>query len=119
MVANRGAVIVLALSKEPMPIPTMELVHREIKVAGSFQGSRKDVKDMLAFVEQYKIQPWLVKVQFDQINEAIELMKKGTARYSIVLEAGSQEPVIPASAKKAGAEQTEAARAQVKTTSIA
>lgn len=91
MTANRGAIVVLALCHEPIQLPAMELVHREIKVAGSFQGSRKDVKDMLAFVEQHKIRPWVVKVPFDQINDGVELMKKATARYSIVLEAGGQD----------------------------
>ncbi|KAK3814973.1 MAG: chaperonin 10-like protein [Benniella sp.] len=114
MTANRGAIVVLALCNEPIQLPTMELVHREIKVAGSFQGSRKDVKDMLAFVEQHKIHPWIVKVPFDQINDGIALMKKATARYSIVLEAGGQDPSLAKKKDPVEESLAAAAKAQIR-----
>ncbi|KAG0207321.1 hypothetical protein BGX33_006902 [Mortierella sp. NVP41] len=87
LVANHGTIVILALTKAPVQVPTMELVHRDIKVVSSFQGGRKDVKDMLAFSVEHKIRPWTVKVPFDKINDAIELQKQKTARYCIVLEA--------------------------------
>ncbi|KAI1316849.1 hypothetical protein EDD11_009427 [Mortierella claussenii] len=101
LVANRGIIVVLALSKDPVSIPTMELIHRELKLIGSFQGGRKDVNDMLAFAAQHKIHPWLVKFPFDSINEAVELKVKGQARYAVVLEGMGQEPAIPHSSQHA------------------
>lgn len=87
LVSNHGTVVILALSKELIRIPTMAFVHRDIKIASSFQGGRKDVKEMLAFTAKHEVHPWIVKVPFDKINDAIELQKQKTARYCVVLEA--------------------------------
>jgi D-arabinose 1-dehydrogenase-like Zn-dependent alcohol dehydrogenase len=87
LVSNHGTIVILTLTKEPIRIPTMPFVHRDIKIVSSFQGGRKDVKEMLAFTAKHEIHPWIVKVAFDKINDAIELKKQRTARYCIVLEA--------------------------------
>jgi len=87
LVSNHGTIVILALSKDPICIPTMPFVHRDIKIVSSFQGGRKDVKEMLEFTAKHEVHPWIVKVPFDKINDAIELQKKKTARYCIVLEA--------------------------------
>jgi len=87
LVSNHGTVVVLGLSKDPINIPTMPFVHRDLKIVSSFQGGRKDFKDMLAFAVKHNIRPWIVKKPFDKINDAIELQKQNTARYCIVLEA--------------------------------
>ncbi|KAF9183360.1 hypothetical protein BGZ51_004062 [Haplosporangium sp. Z 767] len=85
LVAKRGTIVILAMSKEPIPIPTTPLVHHEIKVVGSFQGGRKDVKDMLDFVVKHKIHPWIVERPMANINEALEEKKNQPIRYSLVL----------------------------------
>ncbi|KAG0294434.1 hypothetical protein BGZ96_001162 [Linnemannia gamsii] len=72
IVSNHGTVVILALSKEPIRIPTMPFVHRDIKIVSSFQGGHKDVIVMLAFTAKHEIHPLIVKT---------------TARYCIVLEA--------------------------------
>ncbi|KAG0277174.1 hypothetical protein BGZ95_006366 [Linnemannia exigua] len=75
------------LSLDPIQIPTMPFVHRDLKIVSSFQGGRKDVKEMLAFSAKHNIRPWIVKTPFDKINDAMELQRQKTARYCIVLEA--------------------------------
>ncbi|KAG9069915.1 hypothetical protein KI688_009240 [Linnemannia hyalina] len=76
LVSNHGTVVVLALSKVPMSIPTMPLAHRDIRIVLSFQGGRNDVKEMLAFTVKQEIHLWIVKVQFDKINDANESKEK-------------------------------------------
>lgn len=84
----------------------MILVHRDLKIVSSFQGGRKDIKDMLEFTAKHEVHPWIVKVPFDKINDALELQKKNSARYCIVLEADeSKEKENNAEANKPAAEQ--------------
>ncbi|KAG0045037.1 hypothetical protein BGZ89_005783 [Linnemannia elongata] len=106
LVSNHGTVVILALSKVPISIPTMILVHRDLKIVSSFQGGRKDIKDMLEFTAKHEVHPWIVKVPFDKINDALELQKKNSARYCIVLEADeSKEKENNAEANKPAAEE--------------
>ncbi|KAF9141096.1 hypothetical protein BGX30_005476 [Mortierella sp. GBA39] len=76
LVSNHGTVAVLALSKVPMSIPTMPLTHRDIEIVLSFQGGRKDVKEMLPFTAKHEIHAWIVMVPFDKINDANEFKEK-------------------------------------------
>jgi len=87
LVSNHGCIVMLALPKDPIQIPAMYFVIRDLKMVSSFQGGRKEIKDMLAFSVKHNIRPWIVKAPFDKINDAIELQKQKTARYCIVLEA--------------------------------
>ncbi|KAF9157078.1 hypothetical protein BG015_004154 [Linnemannia schmuckeri] len=106
LVSNHGTVVILALSKVPIRIPTMQFMHRDIKIVSSFQGGRKDIKEMLEFTAKHDVHPWIVKVPFDKINDAIELQKKKTARFCIVLEADeSKEKGSNVEANKPVAEQ--------------
>ena len=106
MVSNHGTVVVLALSKMPMSIPSIPLAQHDIKIVSSFQGGRKDVKEMLDFTDKHEVHPWIVKVPFDKVNDALELQKKKTARYCIVLEADeSKEKGSNVAADKPVAEQ--------------
>ncbi|KAI7831375.1 hypothetical protein BC939DRAFT_392046 [Gamsiella multidivaricata] len=100
LMVNRGLIVVLASTKDPITLPTMELVHRELKVEGLSQGGRRDVGKMLAFAASHKIRPWLVKFKLEDFNKAIELEKKCEARYSIVLEVSDQDPTAPHSEEK-------------------
>ncbi|KAF8949418.1 hypothetical protein BGZ47_003830 [Haplosporangium gracile] len=83
LVSNHGTLVILALSKVPIRIPTMQFCT----IVSSFQGGRKDAKEMLAFTAKHEIHPWIIKVSFNKINDAIELQKKKTARFCFVLEA--------------------------------
>ncbi|KAF9135962.1 hypothetical protein BGW39_009936 [Mortierella sp. 14UC] len=87
LVSNHGCIVILGLSKDPIQIPTMPFVLRDLKIVSSFQGGRKDVQEMLAFSAKHNVRPWIVKAPFDKINDAMELQKQKTARFCIVLEA--------------------------------
>ncbi|KAK3836096.1 MAG: hypothetical protein JOS17DRAFT_800672 [Linnemannia elongata] len=80
-------VVVLALSKVPISISTIPLTHRDIRIASSFQGGLKDVRDMLAFTARHEVHPWIVKVPLGKINDALELQKVKIACYCVILEA--------------------------------
>ncbi|KAG0055736.1 hypothetical protein BGZ83_007608 [Gryganskiella cystojenkinii] len=86
MVKTKGTVVILAISKEPLQIPTMNLVYRQISIQGSFQGGRSDVKEMLDFAAKHQIQPWIEIAPMDRINETLEARKNLKSRFCTVLE---------------------------------
>ncbi|KAF9972572.1 hypothetical protein BGZ73_004300 [Actinomortierella ambigua] len=89
MVRPRGTIVILAMppsSSMSLNLPAPTLVRREISVVGSFQGGRRDMKEMFDFVVRHKIHPWIVKRPMAEINEALEDVKHHQVRYAMVLE---------------------------------
>ena len=76
---NVGAVL------EPMAIPAFSLITGEKSVAGSPLGSPALTRTMLEFCVRHDIYPTVEEFPMAQVNEAMEHLKKGKARYRIVL----------------------------------
>lgn len=76
---NVGAVL------DPMPIPAFSLISGQKKVAGSPLGAPKLVRDMLRFCERHAIAPVTEQFALADINDALEHLEAGKARYRIVL----------------------------------
>jgi uncharacterized zinc-type alcohol dehydrogenase-like protein len=78
---NVGAVL------EPMAIPAFTLLMGEKSVAGSPLGSPALTATMLEFCVRHDIYPQVEEFPMEQVNEAMEHLEKGKARYRIVLKA--------------------------------
>ena len=78
---NVGAVL------EPMAIPAFSLIMGEKSVAGSPLGSPALTAKMLDFCVRHKIYPMVEEFPMNKVNEALEHLEKGKARYRIVLKA--------------------------------
>ena len=78
---NVGAVL------EPMAIPAFTLLAGEKSVAGSPLGSPALTRTMLEFCVRHDIYPMTEEFPMDRVNEAMEHLEKGKARYRIVLKA--------------------------------
>ena len=76
---NVGAVL------EPMAIPTFTLLVGEKTVGSSPIGSPAVIRTMLEFCVRHDIYPMVEVFPLAKVNEAIEHLKKGKARYRIVL----------------------------------
>jgi uncharacterized zinc-type alcohol dehydrogenase-like protein len=76
---NVGAVL------EPMAIPAFTLIGGEKSVAGSPLGSPALTRTMLDFCVRHQIYPTIEEFPLTKVNEAIEHLKNGNARYRIVL----------------------------------
>ncbi len=76
---NVGAVL------EPMDIPAFSLIMGEKSVGGSPLGSPALTKTMLEFCIRHNIYPMVEEFPMSQVNEALEHLKSGKARYRIVL----------------------------------
>ena len=76
---NVGAVM------EPMAIPAFSLIMGEKSVGGSPLGSPALTKTMLDFCVRHQIYPTVEEFPISQVNEALEHLEAGKARYRIVL----------------------------------
>jgi uncharacterized zinc-type alcohol dehydrogenase-like protein len=76
---NVGAVL------EPMAIPAFSLITGEKSVGGSPLGSPALTKTMLDFCVRHNIYPTVEEFPMQQVNDAIDHLEAGKARYRIVL----------------------------------
>lgn len=76
---NVGAVL------EPMAIPTFTLLVGEKTVGSSPTGSPALIRTMLEFCVRHNIYPMVEEFPLEKVNEAIEHLESGKARYRIVL----------------------------------
>ncbi len=76
---NVGAVL------EPLAIPAFTLLMGEKSVGGSPLGSPALTRTMLEFCVRHNIYPITEEFAFEEVNEALEHLESGKARYRIVL----------------------------------
>ncbi|HSI75888.1 MAG TPA: NAD(P)-dependent alcohol dehydrogenase [Lunatimonas sp.] len=76
---NVGAVL------EPMAIPAFSLIMGEKSVTGSPLGSPALTRTMLEFCVRHDIYPITEEFPMSQVNEALEHLESGKARFRIVL----------------------------------
>jgi uncharacterized zinc-type alcohol dehydrogenase-like protein len=76
---NVGAVL------EPMAIPAFSLIMGEKSVGGSPLGSPALTKTMLDFCVRHDIYPTVEEFPISKVNEAIEHLESGKARFRVVL----------------------------------
>ncbi|MGY5859151.1 MAG: NAD(P)-dependent alcohol dehydrogenase [Candidatus Thorarchaeota archaeon] len=62
-----------------------DLVAHQLSITGSFLGNRATMKEMLSFAVTHSINPKLEVMPMSKVNEAMNKVKEGRARYRIVL----------------------------------
>lgn len=62
-----------------------ELVVRELSMTGSFLGSPATMREMLSFAQAKGISPKVELMPMTEVNEAVQRVREGKARYRIVL----------------------------------
>jgi len=72
----------------PLDIDVFQLILGQRQVSGSPVGSPETIVRMLEFAARHKIEPQVEMFPMSKVNDAIAHLKKGGARYRIVLEAG-------------------------------
>ena len=82
----RGRLHVLGAVPEPLAIPVTSLMMSHRSVSSSPSGSPSDIMKMLDFVGRHGIEPQTEHFRFDRVNDAIEHLRSGRARYRVVLE---------------------------------
>ncbi len=81
----KGRLHFVGATLEPLDIAVFPLLSGQRSISGSLVGSPQVIAKMLAFAEQHKIRPVIETFTFDQVNDAIEHLSSGKARYRVVL----------------------------------
>ncbi|NNK93699.1 MAG: NAD(P)-dependent alcohol dehydrogenase [Desulfobacterales bacterium] len=82
---TRGRLHLVGATLEPLDLNLFPMLLGQRSVSASPVGSPANIARMLEFAARHKIKPIIEKFRLDQVNEAIEHLKSGQARYRIVL----------------------------------
>ncbi len=81
----KGRLHFVGATLEPLDLGVFPLIMGQRSVSGSPVGSPATIATMLEFAALHSIQPVIETFAFDQVNEALERLRSGQARYRIVL----------------------------------
>ncbi|QKD57127.1 chaperonin 10-like protein [Fusarium oxysporum Fo47] len=76
-VKRGGKVVVVGLGVSTIPVPVEPLILNSVTIVGSLGAHLNDTQDVLALLEQKKIDPLLVEVPFLDIPASLDLLAKG------------------------------------------
>lgn len=82
----KGRLHFVGATTEPLDISVMPMIFGQKIISASPVGSPANIEKMLEFAAHHDIKPAIELFKFDDINDAIERVKSGKARYRVVLE---------------------------------
>ncbi|MBA2710218.1 MAG: NAD(P)-dependent alcohol dehydrogenase [Tatlockia sp.] len=71
---------------DPMTVQPMQLIMKQRSVSGSPLGSPATIEDMLEFCARHQIHPLTEHFAMKDVNQAMEHLQAGKARYRIILD---------------------------------
>ena len=81
----RGRLHFVGATLEPLDLSVFPLLKGQRSVSASPVGSPAIIARMLDFAVRHTIRPDIETFRFDQVNEAIDRLRSGKARYRVVL----------------------------------
>ena len=85
--APKGRFHVVGAVLEPIPVRAMSLLMGQQSLSGSPTGSPSAIATMLDFAARHQALPQVEHFPMSKVNEALEHLGSGKARYRIVLDA--------------------------------
>lgn len=85
--APEGKFHTVGMVLEPLPVPAGVLIGGAKVVTGSPTGSPLALRQLLRFAARTKVEPTVEVFPMSQINDAIQHLRDGKARYRVVLKA--------------------------------
>ena len=85
--APRGRMHVVGAVLEPIGIGAFDLIMLEREVSGSPTGSPVAISTMLEFAARHGIAPQVERFPMSKVNDALDHLRAGKARYRVVLDA--------------------------------
>lgn len=82
----KGRLHFVGATLEPLDIGVFSLIGAQHSVSGSPVGSPSTITAMLDFAVLHDVKPVIEKFKFEQVNEAMDHLRSGKAKYRIVLE---------------------------------
>ena len=71
---------------EPLDLNLIPMMFRQLSVSSSPVGSPATIRRMLEFAARHKVTPVTEHFPMDEVNDAMEHLRSGKARYRIVLD---------------------------------
>lgn len=84
-VSPRGRLHVVGAVLEPIPVQAFSLIMGRKQLSGSPTGSPTQIAKMLDFSARHGIEPMVEQFPMSRVNEALDHLRAGKARYRIVL----------------------------------
>ena len=81
-----GRMHVVGAVLEPIPVRAMSLIAGSRSISGSPTGPPSQMAAMLEFAARHDIEPQVERFPMSRVNDALQHLKAGKARYRIVLE---------------------------------
>jgi uncharacterized zinc-type alcohol dehydrogenase-like protein len=81
----KGRLHFVGVTLEPIELGIFPMMLGQKSVSSSPVGSPLTIEKMLTFAERHGIKPVVEHYNFEQINEAVDRVRKGLARYRVVL----------------------------------
>ena len=72
---------------KPLPVPAFTLIAGDRSISGSATGTPFELRKLMKFAGRSKVSPTTELYPMSQINEAIQHVRDGKARYRVVLKA--------------------------------
>jgi len=72
---------------KPLPVPAFTLIGGDRSISGSATGTPYELRKLLRFAGRSKVAPQTELFPMSQINEALQHVRDGKARYRVVLKA--------------------------------
>ena len=85
LLGNNGILCFLGIPVSSINVPLIPLIFGQKSVVGSVVGGRRFMQEMLDFAAINQIKPMIQTMSLSKVNEAMELVLAGKARYRIVL----------------------------------
>lgn len=83
--APRGRIHFVGAVLKPVEVGAFSLIMAQRSVSGSPSGSPSTVDQMLEFCARHKISPVIEEFPMSKVNEALDHLRAGKARYRVVL----------------------------------
>lgn len=80
-----GTLVLIGLPVGELSLPVIDWVLKDIKVVGNIGFTRGDIIQSLKLVSDGKVKPRVELFKFEEVNEAIEKLRKGEVRGRAVL----------------------------------
>ena len=84
--APRGRIHTVGAVNAPLDIPVFPLIMGQLSVGASPVGSPNTIRTMLEFAARHDIAPQTEHFAMDSVNDALEHLHTGKARYRVVLD---------------------------------
>lgn len=81
-----GRMHVVGAVLEPIPVSAFDLIGGQRRISGSPTGSPVRIAEMLEFSARHNVLPQTEHYPLERVNDALERLRSGKARYRIVLD---------------------------------